>query len=327
MTPTTTVKTAERLQKIIAQVGLTSRRDAETWIEDGLVTVNGKTSKLGDKATLGVDSIKVKGKLIQTPAHKVYYIFHKPKNVIAMVNEDAEGRQTIKDWIKKSITERVFPVGRMDFKGEGLVLLTNDGELAQDIQNSKTVMRRYQIKLHRSPTPEEMIRLAKPARIEGKLMTPHHLRIVNTYTKNALLEISFQGMGAIDIKAFFENKGFIPEKVARVGLGHLSIEKLPAGQLKKIEESSVRALVAQPELALRQIAELVSKKTKQIKKLDPLKAKAQKAEDREFAKTRRAGEASKQAPRFNSRSDKRSEKRTEKRPEARSVRFKKTKPV
>ncbi|MBC7397828.1 MAG: hypothetical protein H7333_10340, partial [Bdellovibrionales bacterium] len=76
--------TGERLQKLIAQAGITSRRDAEDLIRDGLVTVNGKTAKLGDKATLGVDAIKVKGKLIHVSTTKVYYLFYKPKNVIAM---------------------------------------------------------------------------------------------------------------------------------------------------------------------------------------------------------------------------------------------------
>jgi 23S rRNA pseudouridine2605 synthase len=94
-----TEKGAERLQKIIAQVGIASRRDAEELIRDGLVTVNGKVSALGDKATLGQDAIKVKGKLIHAPAQKVYYLIYKPRNVIAMLTEDEEGRATLKDFM------------------------------------------------------------------------------------------------------------------------------------------------------------------------------------------------------------------------------------
>ncbi len=253
-------KGGERLQKIIAQVGIASRRDAEDLIRDGLVTVNGKVAALGDKAVLGQDSIKVRGKLIMAPATKVYYLIYKPKNVIAMINEDEEGRPTLKDFMKR-IKERLFPVGRMDFTGEGAILLTNDGDITQKILKSNEIIRRYHVKVNREPSTEELARLARGGRIESRSMTPYHVRLVETYSKNALIEISFEGMGAIDIKKYFENKGFFPEKIARVGIGHLSAEKLKPGDWKRLEGSSVEALLKQPELAKRQIANLVGSKS------------------------------------------------------------------
>jgi len=251
---------SERLQKIIAQVGITSRRDAEELIRDGLVTVNGKVAALGDKAILGKDAIKVKGKLIHAPTHKSYYLIYKPRNVIAMINEDEEGRPTLKDFLK-GVKERLFPIGRMDFTGEGAMILTNDGEITQKIQKSNEIIRRYQVKLHRVPTTEELARIARGGRIENRSMTPYHVRLVETYAKNALVEISFEGMGALDVKQYFENKGFIPEKIARVGIGHISAEKLKPGDYKRLEATSVEALLTQPELAKRQIARLVGTKT------------------------------------------------------------------
>jgi 16S rRNA U516 pseudouridylate synthase RsuA-like enzyme len=131
-------KGAERLQKLIAQAGIASRRTAEEWIRDGLVTVNGKVAALGDKAELGQDAIKVKGKLLSAPSQRVYYLIYKPKHVIAMVAEDEEGRTTLKNLIPR-IKERVFTVGRMDYAGEGAILLTNDGELTQQILKSKNI--------------------------------------------------------------------------------------------------------------------------------------------------------------------------------------------
>jgi 23S rRNA pseudouridine2605 synthase len=250
---------AERLQKIIAQAGIASRRDAEDLIRDGSVTVNGKVAALGDKAVFGKDAIKVNGKLIHTPAQKVYYLIYKPKQVIAMANEDEEGRTTLKDFMGR-IKERVFPVGRMDYNGEGAILLTNDGDITQKILKSTEIIRRYHVKVHRVPTPDEMLRLARGGRMENRSMVPYHVRIVDTYAKNALIEISFQGMGALDVKKYFENKGFIPEKVARVAIGHISAEKLPPGGIKKLEASSVEALLAQPDLAKKKISNLVGQK-------------------------------------------------------------------
>jgi pseudouridine synthase len=155
----------------------------------------------------------------------------------------------------------LFPIGRMDFTGEGAMILTNDGEITQKIQKSNAIIRRYQVKLHRVPTTEELARIARGGRIENRSMTPYHVRLVETYAKNALVEISFEGMGALDVKQYFENKGFIPEKIARVGIGHISAEKLKPGDYKRLEGSSVEALLAQPELAKRQIARLVGTKT------------------------------------------------------------------
>jgi 23S rRNA pseudouridine2605 synthase len=256
--------TPERLQKIIAQAGIASRRDAEELIRDGLVTVNGKVSALGDKAVWGQDAIKVNGKLLHTPAVKVYYLVYKPKNVIAMLNEDEEGRPTLKDFVKR-IKERVFPVGRMDFTGEGAILLTNDGDITQKILKSNEIIRRYHVKVGRQPSTEDLARLARGGRIEDRSMQPYHVRLVQNYAKNALIEISFEGMGSTEVKKYLENKGFIAEKIARVGIGHLSVEKMAPGTFKRIEASSVQALLTQPELAKRQIAALTESKKSEVK--------------------------------------------------------------
>ena len=255
------MSTPERIQKIIAQAGLASRREAEALIAEGLVTVNGKTAKLGDKATLGEDAIKVKGKLIHNAENKVYYLFYKPKNVIAMVNEDEEGRDTIKSFLR-GVKERVFTVGRMDFSGEGAIILTNDGEMAQKLTKSDELIRRYHVKVDRHPTQEDLDRLGRGGRIEKVSMTPHHIRVVQEYAKNALIEISFQGSGVTEIRKYFENKGFFPEKVVRVGIGHLKADKMVPGELKKVDATSIQALLAQPELTTKLIETIVKTKTK-----------------------------------------------------------------
>jgi 23S rRNA pseudouridine2605 synthase len=258
---TTPPSTGDRLQKIIAQAGLASRRDAEELIREGKVTVNGKTAKLGDKATLGQDSIKVRGKLIQSTEQKAYYIIYKPKNVIAMIAEDEEERPTLKEYTKR-IPERVFTVGRMDFTSEGAILLTNDGEVAQKMQKANDIIRRYHVKVDRHPTPSDIEKLARGGRMDGKSIHPFHVRLATAYNRNALIEISFEGMSALDIRKFFENKGFFPERIACVGIGHINAEKIVPGTIKKIEASSVEALFTQPELAKTQIEKLMEKKTR-----------------------------------------------------------------
>jgi 23S rRNA pseudouridine2605 synthase len=271
--------TGDRLQKIIAQAGLASRRDAEELIRECKVTVNGKTASLGDKATLGKDAIKVRGKLIHSTEQKVYYIIYKPKNVISSMLEDDEGRSTLKEFTKR-IPERVFTVGKMDFTGEGAILLTNDGEIAQRLQKTNDIIRRFHVKVDRHPTNPELEKLARGGRIDGRSMNPVHVRLANAYAKNALIEISFEGMNAIDIRKFFENKGFYPERIATVGIGHIMADKMLPGTIKKIEGSSVQALFGQPELAKKLIEKLVAKKShvKTLEKADAKEAEA--VEDR-----------------------------------------------
>ena len=125
---------AERLQKILAHAGIASRRKAEELIEQGLVTVNGKVAKLGDKADLTQDHVKVEGKLIHKMEEPIYLAFYKPKGVISMM-ADPENRPTLADYLNK-VKARVFPIGRLDYNSEGILLLTNDGDLAEKIQKS-----------------------------------------------------------------------------------------------------------------------------------------------------------------------------------------------
>lgn len=140
-----------RIQKIIADAGIASRREAEKMIEEGRVTVNGVTAKLGDKADPKEDHIKIDGKLLKAkPNELVYIMLNKPKRVMCTTN-DPEGRQTVLDLIK-GIKNRVWPVGRLDYHSEGLVLLTNDGELSLRLTHPKyKVEKVYEVKVKDLP--------------------------------------------------------------------------------------------------------------------------------------------------------------------------------
>ena len=132
----------ERLQKILSQAGVASRRKAEEMILEGRVTVNGKTVvELGSKADLDRDHIKVDGKLLHAPKRLVYFALNKPKGCVTTAS-DPEGRQTVMH-LMRGVKERVYPVGRLDYQSEGLLLMTNDGEFAHRITAPKKIGRAH----------------------------------------------------------------------------------------------------------------------------------------------------------------------------------------
>src|SRR5438034_6878127 len=132
----------ERLQKILAHAGIASRRHAEEIIQAGRVTVNGhRMTELGSKADPDEDVIKVDGKRVRSPERHIYILLNKPKNVMS-TSSDPEGRPTVVDYMKGKIRERVYPVGRLDFGSEGLIILTNDGELTRFLTKAGNIKKR-----------------------------------------------------------------------------------------------------------------------------------------------------------------------------------------
>jgi 23S rRNA pseudouridine2605 synthase len=241
--------TGERVQKILARAGIASRRKAEELITEGSVTINGKIAQLGDRAVFGKDSIKVNGKLIHRVEAPIYLNFYKPKNVISSLS-DPEGRPTIGDYLKR-IEERVYPVGRLDFTCEGLILLTNDGAMAEQLQKREDIPRFYHVKVKGHPDREMISRLEKGAKLENRYVKPHSVRVLKTLTNKAIVEVVILGGGQIDLKTFFEGKGFLVERISRVGYGHLSLKGMSPGEFDRLAPTSVEALLKQPELGMK----------------------------------------------------------------------------
>src|SRR5947208_5765546 len=145
----------DRLQKILSQAGVASRRQAEKLMTEGRVTVNGAAvTELGSKADLDRDHIKVDGRLIRAPKHQVYIALNKPNNTVTTV-ADPQRRATVMDLLR-GVKERVYPVGRLDYHSEGLLLLTNDGDLANALMSAAThVPKTYLVKVNGSLTTEQ----------------------------------------------------------------------------------------------------------------------------------------------------------------------------
>ncbi len=241
----------ERLQKILAQAGIASRRKAEEMITEGLVTVNGKTAKIGDKADFTVDHIKVNGTLLRKLEDPFYVVMNKPKGVISMMS-DPEGRPTLADFLVK-MKVRVNPIGRLDFNSDGLILLTNDGAMAEKIQKSDGFPRVYHVKVKGHITTEMVDRLNRGMRTTTKFVKPMTVRIHEELNKKTKIEIAFLNAANVDVKAYFEEKGFLVEKITRTSIGHITLHGLEPGAYRTVPKTKFEALVAQPELGVKAI--------------------------------------------------------------------------
>ncbi len=162
----------ERLQKILSQAGVASRRQAERFMVEGRVTVNGAiVTELGSKADLERDHIKVDGRLIHAPKHLIYIALHKPNNTVTTVT-DPERRATVMELLK-GVKERVYPVGRLDYHSEGLLLLTNDGEMANAIMSAATHLpKTYLVKVNGPLTGDQEQRFREGVPLSGRRTLP-----------------------------------------------------------------------------------------------------------------------------------------------------------
>src|SRR5881398_2967497 len=180
---TRTVMQPERLQKIIAHAGVASRREAEWMIRDGRVTVNGRVvTELGSRADAARDHVKVDGKLITRAEPHRYILLYKPREVMTTV-EDPQGRKTVIDLVH-GIRERIYPVGRLDFHSEGLIVLTNDGDLAFKVAHPRHgSVKTYHVKVRGVPEPRLIDKLQRGITIEGKRTLPCEIARVKTTGK------------------------------------------------------------------------------------------------------------------------------------------------
>jgi 23S rRNA pseudouridine2605 synthase len=161
----------ERLQKILSQCGIASRRKAEEMILQGEVTVNGQIAVLGMKADPERDHIKVRGKILKTVHSKVYLLFNKPERCITSLS-DPKKRSTVMDYLR-GIKSRVYPVGRLDYNSEGLVLLTNDGELAHAILHpTRKIPKTYLVKIDGVLEDKDILQLKKGMKLEDGITAP-----------------------------------------------------------------------------------------------------------------------------------------------------------
>jgi len=231
----------ERLQKILSEYGIASRRKAEELIKEGRITVNGQIAHLGQKADPEKDYIKVDGKLLIKPEPKVYYAFYKPRKVITSLI-DPQGRPTIKDFIK-GIKFRVYPVGRLDFDSEGLLLITNDGELAYHVMHpSSEIEKTYLVKVDGIIEPETIEKLKKGIKIDGKLAIPVSVNLVRKLKANSWIKITLHEGRKRQIRKMLERVGHPVIRLIRIAIDGVKLEELKPGQYRSLTKEEIESL-------------------------------------------------------------------------------------
>jgi len=235
----------ERLQKIIAAAGVASRRKAEELITSGRVQVNGKmVTELGTKADPEQDHIRVDGKLLRGPERYSYIVLNKPKGYVTTVS-DPEKRPTVMDLVR-SVKGRVYPVGRLDWASEGLLLLTNDGELANALMKASSgVSKTYVVKVAGQPEETKLEKLRRGVSIAEKggrrvRTAPAKIKLIRE-GDNPWFEVTIVEGRNRQIRKMFEEVGHHVEKIRRVQYGPLSLD-VPPGEFRSLSLEEVAKL-------------------------------------------------------------------------------------
>ncbi|MBE0426576.1 MAG: rRNA pseudouridine synthase [Nitrospirae bacterium] len=228
----------KRLQKILSEMGVASRRKAEELIIEGRVTVNGRVATLGMKADPLKDHVKVDGKLLLRSEPKVYMIFNKPKNVVTSLH-DPEGRPTVKDFLKV-VKYRVFPVGRLDYDSEGLLLLTNDGDFAHAVLHpSKKVPKTYLVKVKGILEEDAIKKLSKGIKLENGITAPAKMKKVEKTENNSWIEIIIHEGKKRQIRKMFEKIGHPVLKLKRIRVNGIDLGDLKPGVFRYLTSKEI----------------------------------------------------------------------------------------
>ena len=233
---------AERLQKILSGAGITSRRKAEKLILQGRVTVNGRVvSELGTKAVLGKDEICLDGKAIKAETEKVVVALFKPRNCVTTLH-DPQGRPTVADLVQ-SISLRVYPVGRLDFDAEGLLLMTNDGELAHRLQHPRyKVPKTYLVKIRGHPLAQALAQLQQGISLEDGITAPAELHVLEDDHRATWLSLTLREGRNHQVKRMCAAVGCPVLKLRRTQIGPIDLGNLRPGRSRRLNPREMRAL-------------------------------------------------------------------------------------
>lgn len=227
----------ERLQKVIANCGVCSRRKAETLILNGKVTVNGQVvCELGTKVS-EKDQIEVLGKVLEKP-QPVYYLLNKPRGVVTTVSDD-KNRKTVIDLIETD--ERIYPIGRLDYDTTGVLLLTNDGEFSNLMMHpSKQIEKVYVAKLNKTIDKGTLMQLKQGIRIDNSLVKADRLKLRKVNSDGTcIVELTIHEGKNHQVKRMFESVGFLVDKLKRERIGFLTVGSLRSGEYRLLTPKEV----------------------------------------------------------------------------------------
>jgi len=231
----------QRIQKIISSAGLASRRQAEKWIEEGRIRVNGRAAALGDSADPDCDRIELNGKPIQAESEKYCILLHKPAGYVTTAR-DPQSRPVVIDLVK-NIPVRLYPVGRLDLNTSGLLLLTNDGELAHHLAHPRHgVEKTYLARVRGAVSPQTVQRLETGIMLDDGLTAPARVEVTRQQGTHSWVKITIREGRNRQVRRMFDAVGHTVSRLQRIQFGFLTLENLSPGQYRRLSKAEVARL-------------------------------------------------------------------------------------
>ncbi|MEZ4485301.1 MAG: pseudouridine synthase [Syntrophotaleaceae bacterium] len=231
----------ERLQKLIAAAGLASRRQAERWIDAGRVTVNGRPASLGDQADSDRDRIEVDGRPLRLEQLKTYVLLHKPAGYVTTAC-DPQGRKVVTDLLA-DVKVRVFAVGRLDLNTEGLLLLTNDGDLAARLTHPRhQIAKTYLVRVRGALSAAARLSLEQGVKLDDGLTAPARVAKVRSSGSHTWLELTITEGRNRQVRRMCEAVGHPVSRLKRIGLAFLNLDGTPLGKYRQLTPAEVKRL-------------------------------------------------------------------------------------
>jgi 23S rRNA pseudouridine2605 synthase len=236
----------ERLQKIISAAGITSRRASEALITNGQVTVNGVVvTELGSKADPAKDTITMDDKILKISTQRLYILLNKPPGYITAL-KDEQGRPLVTDLLK-DVPDRVYPVGRLDYNTEGLLLLTNDGEWANRLMHPRhEIEKEYHVRVRGKVIDQQLKRMADGVELEDGMTAPAVVNLVKSGEQNDWISVAIHEGRNRQVRRMCEAVSLSVVRLKRIRYGALMLGTLRAGQFRYLTEAEVRQLAAEP---------------------------------------------------------------------------------
>lgn len=231
-----------RLQKLLAEAGVASRRASERLIVNGLVEVNGRVVKeLGTKVDAGHDVVKVEGRVVKA-RRKIYVALHKPRGYLSTRSDDLE-RRIVTDLLPKEWAH-LHPVGRLDKDSEGLIFLTNDGDFTLRLTHPRFgVRKKYRAIVEGRVEPPMLRRFLEGVVHEGEKLCAEHARIVDANNSHSIVELELAEGKNREVRRLFESQGLLVERLQRIQIGPIRLGELPEGKWRALTDPEVRALL------------------------------------------------------------------------------------
>ena len=232
-----------RIQKVIAKAGIASRRAAEELISAGKVKLNGLPATLGQRMKVDNDRLTVGGKPVRwLNRERVVYAIYKPRNCVTTLN-DPEGRSTVKEYFPQS-GHALFPVGRLDYDAEGLLLITNDGDFAEQAIHPKyKLWKTYFVKLKGKIADSELTGLRKGPHLQGRQHLPIRVKVIHWVNDKSWLEVSLQEGKNRQIKKMFQSVGYRVLRIKRYSIGSITLEGLQPGMSRLLTSREITRLL------------------------------------------------------------------------------------